>query len=412
MSESTTSSPSADQTVPDPLLSDSGVDQRSMPHHSLLSRLYTGTGGFEVVGRRRFFYILTGSIVLISLLSILIRGFTLGIDFEGGSRIQFPVGDAGVNTSQVERVYSDALGMEPVSVQTVGSGSGETVLIRSESLDMSQVATLQDALFNQFQPTTSDGTVSRNAISVAEVSETWGGQITEKALIALVVFLLIVSVYIAVRFERDMAIAAIAALFFDITVTAGVYSLVGFEVTPATVIGLLTILGFSLYDSVVVFDKVEENTRGVLHLHRRTYAEQANLGVNQTLMRSINTTVIGVLPVISLMVVAVWMLGVGTLKDLALVQLVGIMVGSYSSIFFATPLLVTLKERWGPVAAHTRKVLAKRAAQAEEGLVRAEATAAAGVSSSPNGGVPRRRTAATAPSPGSRPTGKQNKKRR
>ncbi|AOW92507.1 protein-export membrane protein SecF [Rhodococcus sp. WMMA185] len=411
MSESTTSSRSADQTSPDPSLSDSAVDQSSMPHHSFLSRLYTGTGGFEVVGRRRFFYLLTGSIVLISLLSILIRGFTLGIDFEGGSRIQFPVGD-GVNTTQVETVYFDALGMEPVSVQTVGSGSGETVLIRSESLNMTQVTTLQDALFNQFQPVGSDGTVDRNAISVAEVSETWGGQITEKALIALLVFLVIVSVYIAVRFERDMAIAAIAALFFDITVTAGVYSLIGFEVTPATVIGLLTILGFSLYDSVVVFDKVEENTRGILHLNRRTYAEQANLGVNQTLMRSINTTVIGVLPVISLMVVAVWMLGVGTLKDLALVQLVGIIVGSYSSIFFATPLLVTLKERWGPVAAHTRKVLAKRAEQAEGRAARAEATAAAGVSSSAGASVPRGRSAATAPSPGSRPTGKHNKKRR
>ncbi|WP_072691057.1 protein translocase subunit SecF [Rhodococcus marinonascens] len=410
MSESTTSSRSSAQTASDPSLSDSGVDQASLPHHSLLSRLYTGTGAFEVIGRRRFYYLLTGSIVMISLLSILIRGFTLGIDFEGGSRVQFPVGD-GVETSQVERVYSDALGMDAVSVQTVGSGSGATVLIRSETLDTAQVATLQDALFDQFQPTDSDGTVSRNVISVAEVSETWGGQITEKALIALLVFLVIVSVYIAVRFERDMAIAAIAALFFDIAVTAGVYSLIGFEVTPATIIGLLTILGFSLYDSVVVFDKVEENTRGILHLTRRTYAEQANLGVNQTLMRSINTTLISVLPVISLMVVAVWMLGVGTLKDLALVQLVGIIVGSYSSIFFATPLLVTLKERWGPVAAHTRKVLARRATQEDERLARVDVTAGASLASASSAGVPRRRTAATAPAPGSRPTGKQNKKR-
>src|SRR5690606_36455292 len=159
-------------------------------------------------------------------------------------------------------------------------------------------------------------------------------------LIALVVFLVIVSIYITIRYQRNMAIAAIAALFFDIIVTAGVYALVGFEVSPATVIGLLTILGFSLYDTVVVFDKVEENTRGILPLHRRTYAEQANLAVNQTLMRSINTTIISVLPVLALMVIAVWLLGVGTLKDLALVQLVGIVVGTFSSIFFATPLLV------------------------------------------------------------------------
>ena len=141
-----------------------------------------------------------------------------------------------------------------------------------------------------------------------------------------------------------MAIAALAALFFDLIVTAGVYSLVGFEVTPATVIGLLTILGFSLYDTVIVFDKVEENTHGFEHTTRRTFAEQANLAINQTFMRSINTSLISVLPVLALMVVAVWLLGVGTLKDLALVQLVGIIVGTYSSIFFATPLLVTLRD--------------------------------------------------------------------
>ena len=153
-----------------------------------------------------------------------------------------------------------------------------------------------------------------------------------------------------------MAISALTAMVFDLTVTAGVYSLVGFEVTPATVIGLLTILGFSLYDTVIVFDKVEENTHGFQHTTRRTFAEQANLAINQTFMRSINTSLIGVLPVLALMVVAVWLLGVGTLKDLALVQLVGIMVGTYSSIFFATPLLVTLRERTELVRTHTRRV--------------------------------------------------------
>ncbi|MCQ4118647.1 protein translocase subunit SecF [Rhodococcus tibetensis] len=401
MSESTTSQ-TGSRADAETSLSDSGVDQASMPKHSLLSRLYTGTGAFEIIGRRRFYYILTGVIVLVSLLSILVRGFTLGIDFEGGSRIQFPVGD-GVDTAQVEQVYSDALGMDAVTVQTVGSGSSATVQIRSEALNAAQVATLQDALYEQFQPKDGNGAVSKNTISVADVSETWGGQITQKALIALLVFLVLVSVYIAVRFERDMAIAAIVALFFDITVTAGVYSLVGFEVTPATVIGLLTILGFSLYDSVVVFDKVDENTRGILHLTRRTYAEQANLAVNQTLMRSINTTLIGILPVLALIVIAVWMLGVGTLKDLALVQLVGIIVGAYSSIFFATPLLVSLKERWGPVAAHTRKVLARRAALAEGGSMKASAAVTAGRGAAG--------AAVGAPRPGTRPTGKRHKKR-
>ncbi|NLE78049.1 MAG: protein translocase subunit SecF [Rhodococcus sp.] len=398
MSEPTTT---ASETDSGSAMTDTGVDQRSMPKHSVLSRLYTGTGAFQVVGRRRFYYLLTGSIVLIAILGIAIRGFTLGIDFEGGSRIQFPAGDD-IDTSQVEAVFSDALGFESEAVQVVGSGATATVQIRSESLDNTQIRTLQDALFAEFTPQGVDGAPDKNAISFADVSETWGGQVTDKALIALLVFLVIVSVYIAIRFERDMAIAAIAALFFDMIVTAGVYAIVGFEVTPATVIGLLTILGFSLYDSVVVFDKVEENTRGILHLHRRTYAEQANLAVNQTLMRSINTTVISVLPVVALMVVAVWMLGVGTLKDLALVQLVGIVVGAYSSIFFATPLLVSIKERWGPVAGHTRKVLAKREAASSRSPLVSDSVAVAGHGPLPSSG---------APLPGARPTGKRHKRR-
>lgn len=398
------------------LLDDAGVDQNEQPKHSILNRLYTGTGAFEIIGRRRFYYLLTGAIVLVCLLSFVIRGFTFGIDFEGGTRIQLPASDS-VSIEQVETVFSSTIGTEPVSVQTVGSGAAATVQIRSEALDPSQVDSVRQALFDAFQPVDNSGAVTINAIGVSDVSETWGGQITKKALIALVVFLVIVSIYIGIRYERDMALAALAALAFDLVVTAGVYSLVGFEVTPATVIGLLTILGFSLYDSVVVFDKVEENTRGILHLNRKTYAEQANLAVNQTLMRSINTTVIGVLPVLALMIVAVWLLGVGTLKDLALVQLVGMIVGAYSSIFFATPLLVTIKEKWGPVAVHTRKVLAKRA-DAGSAAARSQAKAGAALAGASVAGSPTSGTSAmatqrpgTTPQPGSRPTGKRNKKR-
>ena len=389
------------------------------PQHGRLSRLYTGTGAFEIVGRRKRWYIVTAVIVLIALLSMLLRGFSWGIDFEGGTRIQMPV-VAGVSTDDVETVFTDTIGFEPEAVQTVGAGDGAAVQIRSETLDREQVDALQTALFEEFQPAGSNGEPSPNAISVADVSETWGAQITDKALLALVVFLVIVSIYITIRYQRNMAIAGITALFFDIIVTAGVYSLVGFEVTPATVIGLLTILGFSLYDTVVVFDKVEENTRGILHLHRRTYAEQANLAVNQTLMRSINTTIISVLPVLALMVVAVWLLGVGTLKDLALVQLVGIVVGAFSSIFFATPLLVTLEEWRGPVAKHTRKVLAKR----EEAAARTAgvgSTSASQVtdardsrtvpSAQGTGSIPDRATIRRGPAPGARPTGKRAKRR-
>ena len=241
----------------------------------------------------------------------------------------------------------------------VGSGDSATVQIRSEALNNDETEAAH-GLFDAFQPKGADGQPSKQAISDSAVSETWGGQITKKALIALVVFLVLVAIYITVRYERYMAMAALATLVFDLIVTAGVYSLVGFEVTPATVIGLLTILGFSLYDTVIVFDKVEENTHGFEHTTRRTFAEQANLAINQTFMRSINTSLISVLPILALMVVAVWLLGVGTLKDLALVQLVGVIVGTYSSIFFATPLLVTLRERTELVRTHTRRVLNRR----------------------------------------------------
>ncbi len=333
-----------------------------LPHHSFLSRLYTGTGAFDVIGHRRLWYGISGAMVAIAIISILVRGFTFGIDFKGGTTVSMPAasGTGAVSTTQVSDVFAKALGSAPASVVIVGSGASATVQISSETLSNDQTTKLRNALFDAFAPKGTDGKPSKSAISDSAVSETWGDQITKKALIALVVFLALVSLYITVRYERYMAISALTTMCFDLTVTAGVYSLVGFEVSPATVIGLLTILGFSLYDTVIVFDKVEENTHGFQHTTRRTFAEQANLAINQTFMRSINTTVIGVLPVLALMVVAVWLLGVGTLKDLALVQLVGILVGTYSSIFFATPLLVTLRERTQLVRTHTRRVVKRR----------------------------------------------------
>jgi preprotein translocase subunit SecF len=332
------------------------------PRHGFFVRLYTGTGAFEVVGRRKLWYTISGLIVAVAVASILLRGFTFGIDFEGGTKVSMPVaGQAGtVTTQQVEDVFSKTLGKAPESVVVVGSGGSATVQIRSETLSNEETEKLRSALFDAFHPKGADGQVSKQAISDSAVSASWGGQITKKALIALVVFLVLAAIYITVRYERYMAMAALATLVFDLVTTAGVYSIVGFEVTPATVIGLLTILGFSLYDTVIVFDKVEENTHGFEHTARRTFAEQANLAVNQTFMRSINTSLISVLPILSLMVVAVWLLGVGTLMDLALVQLVGVIVGTYSSIFFATPLLVSLRERTDLVRTHTRRVLNRR----------------------------------------------------
>ena len=406
----------------------SGDDTGSLPRHGFLSRLYTGTGAFEVIGRRRLWYGISGLIVGIAIASILIRGFTFGIDFKGGTTMSFQRGDATV--SQVEQVFRETLGHDAESVVTVGNGSSATVQIRSETLTNDKTEKLRNALFDKYHPKGADGQPSKLAISDSAVSSTWGGQITKKAVIALVVFLVLVSLYITVRYERYMAISALTTMCFDLTVTAGVYSLVGFEVTPATVIGLLTILGFSLYDTVIVFDKVEENTHAFQHTARRTFAEEANLAVNQTFMRSINTSLISTLPVMALMVVAVWLLGVGTLKDLALVQLVGIIVGTYSSIFFATPLLVTLRERTELVRTHTRRVIRRRGPETgkapdkgqERGRARAEsdddegsterasASLAATGEAAPSKPAPGARPVRQSAGRHARPTGKQNKR--
>lgn len=384
-------------TDTDDIALDTTAADATAPKHGFFNKLFTGTGGFEVVGRRKLWFTVTGVILLAAIASIVLKGFTFGIDFEGGTKVSFPrdgaTGQASV--TQVEEAFTEALGFAPENVVTVGNGASATVQIRSAALDNDQTEKLRVALFDQFQPKGVDGQPSQQAISDSAVSETWGGQITKKALIALVVFLVLVTIYITLRYERYMGLSALAALFFDVTVTAGVYSLVGFEVTPATVIGLLTILGYSLYDTVIIFDKVQENTKGFEHTTRRTFAEQANLAINQSFMRSINTSIISIMPIVSLMIVAVWLLGVGTLKDLALVQMVGILVGTFSSIFFATPLLVTLRERTEMVRNHTRKVLKRRTQAAAGELPEVEAEP----SLIPDG--------ATAPARPNRPSGKR-----
>jgi preprotein translocase subunit SecF len=341
----------------------------SPARQSVLARLYTGTGAFDVVGRRKLWYLAFGTLVLICVLSIVFRGFNLGIDFTGGTQIQFPAAGAGApaTVQNVQETYTQAVGQQPAAVQTVGQGVGASVLIRSEPLDPSQTVALKQALFERFKPLGQGGTPAATSISDSAVSGTWGGQITRQALIALAVFLVLVTIFLAFYFERAMAVAALVALVHDVVVTMGVYSIVGFEVTPATAIGLLTILGFSLYDTVVVFDKVKENTRGLLGLTRRTYAEAANLALNQTLMRSINTSLIAVLPVLGLMVVGVGLLGVGTLADLALVQIVGILAGAASSILLATPILVDLKQRDPRIRAQAQRVASRRARAATTG---------------------------------------------
>jgi preprotein translocase subunit SecF len=340
---------------------------------SRLDRLYEGNGGLDIVGRSRTWYAVFGVIVLVCLLSIVLRGFNFSIDFEGGTSVQFPArGATGVaQPSQVEQTFDRAVGHPAESVQIAGTGDAATILVKSDRLTQGEQVALDQALFDQFQPLGTDGRPDRDAVSDSAVSASWGGEITRQALIALAVFLVLVTAYLAIYFERRMALAAIIALINDILVTAGVYSLVGFEVSPATVIGLLTILGFSLYDTVVVFDKVRENTRGLQGITRRTYAEAANLAVNQTLMRSLNTSLIAALPLIGLFIVGVVLLGVGVLGDLALVQLVGTIIGAASSVLLATPIVVDLAMRDRGWAQQAQRVAARRAKVAQRGGVTA-----------------------------------------
>ena len=339
-----------------------GPAPRPAKRSGFLRKLYTGTGGFDIVGQRRRYYAVFGLLVLICVGSLVFKGFNESIEFRGGTQIQFPTVGMTVDpsTEAVQKAVTNTLHFDAESVQRAGSGTKSSVQITTETLTAVQQEEIKQALVDTFHP---------RGISVSAVSSSWGGEITTQALIALAVFLVLVTILLAVYFERSMAVAALAALVHDLVVTAGVYSLVGFEVSPSTVIGFLTILGYSLYDTVVVFDKVKENSRGLLGLTRRTYPETANLALNQTLMRSINTSLIALLPVIGLLVVGVGVLGVGTLADLALVQLVGLLAGSLSSIFLATPILVDLKMRDRRFKQHAAKIIARRAksASATEG---------------------------------------------
>ena len=318
---------------------------------ALTHRLYNGEAGLDVVGRSRLIYKVTAVVVLLCLLSMLVRGFNFGIDFEGGSSFRLP-GDS--SQLQEVRAAAEDAGASVASAQVVG---GNTLLIRAGQLDNDTESAVVDAM-------AAAAGIDPDQVSPETVSAEWGSDITDQALIALAVFLVAVVVFLALRFQPKMAIGAIAALVHDIVVTAGVYSLVGFEVTPSTVIGFLTILGFSLYDTVVVFDKVDENTRDLEKSARMTWGEAANLAVNQTLMRSINTSVIALLPVAGLLFVGAGLLGVGTLKDLALVLFVGLAAGVYSSIFLATPIVADLKEREPEVVALRKRVLARRSSAA------------------------------------------------
>ena len=318
---------------------------------SLFNRLYQGETSFDFIGRRRTWYAISGTVLAICLLSLIFRGFNLGVDFTGGAVFEFEPTRA-TNVTEVTETVTDAGVVGEVRVEKIGSDIG-SYRVKTKTLTPEQVDKVSAALAKDYG-------VKAEDINPTSVSATWGSQITRKALIGLFVFLAAVILYISMRFEPKMAAASIAALVHDIVITAGIYSIVGFEVTPSTVIAFLTILGYSLYDNIVVFDKVRENTLGLAGGNRMDYSEAANLSINQTIMRSVNTTLTSLLPVGSLLFVGVIFLGAGSLKDLALSLFVGMAAGAYSSVFFATPLLVDMKEREPQFKALRQRVALRR----------------------------------------------------
>lgn len=332
-----------------------------MAKQSLVNRLTTGDGGVDFIGRTKIFYIITVALILISLGSMLFRGFSMSIDFQGGTRMTMPAGD--LVAEEVEETFVEATGIEPEVTQIVGSGDSETLEITSEHLSQAQIDEARLAIYEKHEPLDHTGAPSPDAIGDSTVSESWGDTITHRMLLSMVVFLVFATIYVAFRLQKYMAVAAMGALVVDGIVIAGIYSLFGFEVSPAVIIGLLTVLTFSIYDTVIVFDKVNENTEGVTASRRAAYSEEANRAINQTVMRSISTSVISALPIIALFVVAVWLMGIGTLRDLALVQLIGVIEGIFSSIFLATPLLVSLVNRSKKIKKHNQEVADYRAAE-------------------------------------------------
>ncbi|SDT79507.1 protein translocase subunit SecF [Actinoplanes derwentensis] len=367
------------------------------------NRLYQGEANISIIGRRKMWFTIAAVLVAISLGSFIFRGFHLGIEFAGGSEFTVPaqVASKTLTQDEVGNAVADAVrGVAPDAqvnaAQQIGEGTEANFKIRSSALDTQQMAEVKTAL-------EADLGLEAGQISDQQVSSAWGGAVIDKAILGLIIFLILVTVYLVVRFEWRMAVAALASLMLDMIVTAGVYSLVGFELTPYTVIGFLTILGFSLYDVVVVFDKIQENTRGITAGSTRTYAEATNLAVNQTLMRSLNTGLVALLPVGGVLFIGAGLLGAGTLKDLGLVLFVGMGIGVAASIVFAAPVLSYLKDQEPRIKAHNARVLARRAQRSDD-VVRTGDDRPANLTASDE--VPAF-AGSTTPRPGARPAQKR-----
>jgi preprotein translocase subunit SecF len=323
---------------------------------SIATRLYRGEVSYDIIGRRRRWYAMSGLVMLIGIVSLGIRGLNPSIDFTGGAQFQGPLHHHTI--SQVRDAVT-SLGINPEVAETTGSGSDERFEVQTKTLLPGQVTSVQTKLASELG-------VNANSLDITTVGSTWGGQITHKAIEGLVIFLLAVVLYLSFRFEWKMALAAIIALIHDLVITAGIYSLSGLQVSPSTVIALLTILGYSLYDTVVVFDKVRENTAGIAGGSKVTFTQAANLAVNQTLVRSINTSIIALLPVLGLLVIGAGLLGAGSLDDLSLALFIGLASGAYSSIFIATPLLCDFKEREPTYQQLAKRVASRRVKEARD----------------------------------------------
>jgi preprotein translocase subunit SecF len=322
--------------------------------------LYTGKRSFDVIGRRRIWYIISAVLVIAALLGPWLRGgYEFGIEFRGGSEFtvsQVATLDQNLATDAVDEA---APGSNP-RVSTLGNDS---VRVQTDELDRPTSETVQDALAAAYD-------VPADDVTVSFIGATWGADITTQAIRSLIVFLVLVAAFMAIYFRTwKMAAAALIALLHDLVITAGVYGIVGLEITPAAVIGFLTILGYSLYDTVVVFDKIRENTAD--HLSERgtqTFPEMVNLAINQTLVRSINTSVVAALPVASILIIGSFVLGASTLRDISLALLIGIVVGTYSTIFVAAPLYVQFRHNEAKITRHDSRVQSDRERAAKESV--------------------------------------------
>jgi preprotein translocase subunit SecF len=347
---------------------------------------------FRIIERRRLWFALSGFVIVLSLLGIFVRHFNLSIDFKGGQEITYtfvtPV------TADDVQAALQADGVADAQVQIV---NGTSVSIRGKSLTAN--STEADTLLNDLAK---QAGIDRTDISSTDVGPTWGKEISRKALIGLVVVLLGITLYITFRFEWKMAIGAMVALAHDILITAGVYALTGREVTPETVIAILTILGFSLYDTVVIYDKIKENTESTALVSRHGYAEVVNMSMNQVFMRSVNTSLVVLMPILSLL-----LFGGSTLKDFAFAMFIGVLTGAYSSIFVAAPVLAVLKEREPRYRQLQERTAAREAIKARRAETAAVAPTATASTASVSAAAATRTTARTGTSQRPRPKSKR-----